>query len=237
VATTTPFQGAVARSEKHSTPRPGRSKPAKPYPEFPLTPQPAGYWCKQIRGKLRYLGPWDDPDGALAKYLEQKDALHAGRLPRPDPQALTVKDAANAYLNHKKALLDAGEISPRTWGEYKETCDLIVSSFGKSRLVADLGPDDFAALRKKMAKRWGPTRVGNVIQRARGVFKFAADNDLIGRAVRYGQGFHRPSAKVLRLHRAKQGRNPVRLPTHPYNSRSDKRAGVLATRPPDTTPL
>src|SRR5215469_13285003 len=84
------------------------AKPSKPYPEFPLTPHPAGYWCKKIRGKLHYFGPWDDPDGAQRKYLEQKDALHAGRKPGPDPEALTVKDVANAFLNAKKALLEAG---------------------------------------------------------------------------------------------------------------------------------
>src|SRR5919201_6454235 len=102
---------------------PGKpTKPAKPYPEFPLTAHPAGYWCKKIRGKLHYFGPWSDPDGALAKYLEQKDALHAGRVPRPDPGALTVKELANAFLAHKQALVDAGELSPLTWGEYKCVC-------------------------------------------------------------------------------------------------------------------
>src|SRR3954466_2886952 len=99
-------------SEKHST-TPQQSgkpaKPSKPYPEFPLTAHPAGYWCKKIRGKIHYFGPWDDPDCALQKYLEQKDALHAGRLPRSDPEAVTVKDACNAFLNAKKAQLDAGE--------------------------------------------------------------------------------------------------------------------------------
>ena len=59
-------------------------KPEKPHPDFPLTAHPAGYWCKKIRGKIHYFGPWSDPDGALKKYLEQKDALHAGRKPRPD---------------------------------------------------------------------------------------------------------------------------------------------------------
>src|SRR5215475_2319024 len=77
-------------------------KPNKPYPEFPLTAHPAGYWCKKIRGKLHYFGPWSDPDGALAKYLEQKDALHAGKTPRPEPGALTVRDLASTFLNHKK---------------------------------------------------------------------------------------------------------------------------------------
>src|SRR5215472_3058792 len=105
-------------SEQHSTaPAPSGKpeKPAKPYPEFPLTAHPAGYWCKKIRGKLHYFGPWSDPDGALKKYLEQREDLHAGRTPRPDPGALMVKDAANAFLNAKKTLVDAGELSPLTW--------------------------------------------------------------------------------------------------------------------------
>src|SRR5207244_7623487 len=99
-------------SEANSTPARVQSKPdkpAKPYPEFPLTAHPAGYWCKKIRGKIHYFGPWSDPDGALKSYLDQKDDLHAGRKPRPDPEAVTVKELANAFLAHKQALVDAGE--------------------------------------------------------------------------------------------------------------------------------
>ncbi|MCI0463264.1 MAG: site-specific integrase [Gemmataceae bacterium] len=192
-------------SESHSTPPPNTGKPAKPYPEFPLTAHPAGYWCKKIRGKLHYFGKWDDPDGALTKYLEQKDALHAGRKPRPDTEGLIIKDACNAFLNAKQALLDAGELSPRTWSEYKETTDLLVSVFGKTRLVADLDPDDFAQLRNRMVKRWGPVRLRNAIQRVRCVFKHALDAGLIDKPVRFGPGFKRPSMKTMRLHRAEQG--------------------------------
>jgi integrase len=181
------------------------AKPNKPRPDFPLFAHAAGVWAKKIRGKLHYFGPWSDPDGALNNYNLQKEALHAGRKPREDPEAVTVKDAANAFLRHKMALRDGGELSPRTWDEYKEVCDLIVAAFGKSRLVDDLGSDDFAALRKKLAKRWGPMRLGNVIQRIRSVFKHALDAGLIDRPVRFGPGFQRPSAKVLRLQRAKQG--------------------------------
>jgi integrase len=209
VATVTAkLQESVTTSESHSTPPVPSGKPAKPpkpYAEFPLTAHPAGYWCKKIRGKLHYFGPWDDPDGALDKYLAEKDALLAGRTPRPDPDALTVKELANDFLNGKQALVDAGELSRRMGSEYKEVCDLLVRQFGKGRPAADLGPSDFAALRNKMAKRWGPVRLGNAIQRIRSVFKHALDADLIARPARFGPGFKRPAKKVLRLHRAAGG--------------------------------
>jgi integrase len=192
-------------SDPHFTTPPDGGKPAKPYPDFPLFAHATRRWAKKIRGKMHYFGPWEDPDGALKKYLEQKDALHAGRTPRPEPEGLTVKELANAFLNHKRDLRDAGELSPRTWKQYKETCDLLVKDFGKGRLVSDLGPDDFAALRRRLAKRWQPGTLGNFIQRARVVFKFAADNVLIDRPVLYGQGFKRPSKKTLRLERTKKG--------------------------------
>jgi integrase len=192
-------------SEAHSISAAASRKPTKPYPEYPLTPHPAGYWCKKIRGKLHYFGPWDDSDGALARYLEQKDALHAGRTPRPEREGLTVKQLCNEFLNSKQALVDSGELLARTWTDYKQACDLVVARFGKARLVEDLGPDDFAGLRQYMAKRWAPTSVRSVIQRVRCLFKFAADNRLIKEPVVYGQNFKRPSPKVLRLEKARQG--------------------------------
>jgi len=181
------------------------AKPSKPYPDFPLFPHATGRWAKKIRGKMHYFGPWADPDAALAKYLEQKDALHAGRKPRPDPETLTVKALANAYLNQKQALVDAGELSPRTWINCKEAADLIVKHFGKQRAVADLAPDDFAGLRNKMTKKWGPVRVRDFVQRIRSVFKHAFDAELIAAPMRFGPGFARPSKKTIRLARAKKG--------------------------------
>jgi integrase len=192
-------------SESNSTPSPTSGKPDKPYPEFPLTPHPAGVWCKKFRGKLHYFGRWDDPQGALDEYLRVKDDLHAGRTPRPDRQALTVKELVNHFLNHKDAAVKAGELSLQSRADYQEVTDLLIAHFGKTRLVSDLAAEDIAALRNKMTQRWGPVRLGNVIQRTRSVFKFALDADLIDRPARFGPGFQRPSAKTLRLHKAAQG--------------------------------
>jgi integrase len=195
-------------SEAHSTEASTPSKPAKPakpYPDFPLTAHPAGYWCKKIRGKLHYFGPWDDPDAALAKYLEQKDDLHAGRTPRADPASLTVKDVANAFLNAKKESLEAGGLSPRTWADYRSIMDMLVEGLGKHRSVTGLAPQDFAGLKNKLAKRNGPHRMCTVIQVIRCAFKHAYESDLVDRPVRFGPEFKRTSKKTLRQHRARQG--------------------------------
>jgi integrase len=195
-------------SDSNSTPaapsgKPG--KPNKPYPDFPLFAHAAGVWAKKIRGKLHYFGKWDDPDAALDSYLKQKEDLHAGRKPREEAEGATVKNLCNAFLNAKQTLVDSGELSKRTWDDYKEACDQIIRQFGRGRLIEDIGPDDFAELRRKLARRWGPHRLAKIIQCVRCAFKFAADNGLTERVIRYGQGFKRPSQKTLRLHRAEWG--------------------------------
>ena len=195
-------------SDSHSTTHSAAGKsarPTKPYPEFPLFPHAAGVWAKKIRGKFVYFGPWSDPDAALAKYLAEKDALHAGETPRPDAASVTVKDVVNAFLAHKQDKVNAGELSPRTWAKYKEVTDLIVKHLGKSRPALALRPDDFAKIKNVMAKRWGPLRIGDFVQHIRSVFKHAFDAELIDRPIRFGPGFERPSRTVLRRHRAKQG--------------------------------
>src|SRR5262245_39078284 len=109
------------------------NKPAKPYDEFPLFPHDNGCWAKKIRGRLRYFGPWDDPDAALARYLAEKDDLHSGRTPRPARESLTVKDVANDFLNAKRQAVEADELSPRTWADYRCIMDQLVAGLGKHR--------------------------------------------------------------------------------------------------------
>jgi integrase len=181
------------------------NKPAKPYPDYPLTAHPAGYWCKKIRGRIHYFGPWSDPDGALKKYLEQRDDLHAGRAPRPEPATVAVKDVANAFLNAKDEAVKAGELSPRTWADYRSIMDMLVDGLGKRREVTALTPADFATLKSKLARRNGPHRMCTVIQVIRCAFKHAYESGALDRPMRFGPDFKRTAKKVLRLHRARQG--------------------------------
>ncbi len=121
-------------------------------------------------------------------------------------EGVTLKDLANQFLYSKECLVNSGELTPRTWADYKTVCEVVLSHFGKRRLVSDLRPEDLGSLREKMAKRWGPERLGSkLIQYTRSLFKYAYDADLIDRPIRFGPGFKRPSKKTLRLNRAEQG--------------------------------
>jgi integrase len=190
-----------------ATPRTARGpRPEKPREDFPLFPHLSGQWAKKIRGKVHYFGVWADPQAALDLYLDQKEDLHAGRTPRARrADGLELRDVLNRFLAAKQALVDAGELAPRTWKEYHGTCDILADAFGKTRLVADLRAEDFEALRSKLAARFGPVALGNLIQRVRGVFKFAFEAELIPTPIRFGPHFQRPSRKVLRHARNARG--------------------------------
>src|SRR5579883_2742660 len=183
-----------------------QNKPAKPYPDFPLFPHATKRWAKKIRGKMYYFGPWDDPDGALRKYQEQRDDLHAGRKPRPaGSDAPTVCDLLNRFLIFKEQIRDEGGITPVTFVDYRASCERIKAAFGLNRRLDDLRSEDFEQFRAKLAKTLGQVALGNEIQRIRVVFKYAFDAGLIDTPVRFGPGFKRPSKKVLRQARAARG--------------------------------
>ena len=177
----------------------------KPYPEFPLTPhRSSGRWCKKIRGKLHYFGSLDNPQAALDKYLLQKDDLHAGRKPA-QATGQRLDFVLDHYRNAKLHLSETGEISKRHYNECVEACDLVAKTFGLSRAVQSLRPDDFDQLRKRIAKGYGPHTIANAIQKVRSIFKYAYDADLIDRPIKFGPTFKKPTKKVMRRHRAEKG--------------------------------
>jgi integrase len=207
-----------SNSSRKSRTRKAVDRPKKPYPDFPLTPHASGTWQKKIRGKIFYFGRWarhvngkleriegDGWEEALEEYKAQADDLHAGRTPRVKADGLTIADLCNRFLNAKLRRRTSGELGSRMFVEYKETTDLLVGAFGKTRLVDDLAADDFERLRATMAERWGPVRLGNGVTRVKSVFKYGLDNGLMERAPRYGSEFKKPDKTILRRHRAKNG--------------------------------
>lgn len=187
------------------------SKPAKPYPDFPLFPHDTGRWAKKIKGQLHYFGPWNDPQGALQRYLDQKDDLHAGRTPRKPSDGLTVKELVNRFLEAGEAKIDSGELAKCTWRDYYGTCKKIIRFFGKNRLVEDLRGDDFDKFRAQLAKGNNLVSLRNQITRVRLVFNYADKAGLIDRPIRYGANFKRPSEKTIRRFQAGRRKESPRM--------------------------
>ena len=189
------------------------ARPRKPSKDFPLSiHKGTGYWCKKVRGRVRYFGKVkDDPTGqaALELWLDQKDDLLAGRQPRVSKGELTVADLANAFLTHKASLRDHGELSPRTFRDYYDTCGNLVACLGRNVAVSGLTPDDFGGLRVYLAKRLGAVALRNEMARVGSVFKYAFDQGLVTAPVRFGPSFRRPKLDVVRrereAHRAEHG--------------------------------
>ena len=190
-----------------STDSKARRKPPKPYSGFPMFAHPSGQWSKKIRGKLKYFGVWNDPEAALERLNREFPYLSEGRTPPPvdTGDGCTLRNLANAFLRSKKRKLDAGELSPRSFRDYHQSCETVLTFFKKDRRIDDLRPDDFEDFRASLASRLGVSSLKNEINRCRVLFKFAHDQRLIKEPVAYGQSFNRPSAKALRRERNAAG--------------------------------
>ena len=121
-----------------------------------------------------------------------------GRLPRARVGELTLIDLVNRFLTAKERAVTTGEIRRRTFEDYDVSCRKLLEHFGRDRLVNDLAPDDFAELKEELAKTVSLVRLGNEIQRIKTIFKFAYEQDLIKRPVKYGATFNKPNRKTLR---------------------------------------
>lgn len=201
-----------------------RTRPAKPYPDFPLFPHATGRWAKKIRGRFAFFGPWSDPQGALARYLAQRDELHAGLVPRPAPGSApapqtgwpsaaitqhntgpTLRDLVNHFLTAKERRVQAGEMGKRAFADYHTACGLLVGEFGVHRLASDLSSSDFGAFRASLAKTRGPVALGNQVNRVRSVFKYGYEAGLLNHPIRFGPEFVRPPLRAVRMAKRARG--------------------------------
>ncbi|HEY1378600.1 MAG TPA: hypothetical protein VGF55_17505 [Gemmataceae bacterium] len=105
------------------------AKPSKPYRDFPLFPHATRWSAKKVRGQVVCFDRQADRDGALAKYLEQKDSLHAGRKAREVSEGVTVKERCNRFLDAELHKVQSGELIARSWQDYRDACDLVVAEF------------------------------------------------------------------------------------------------------------
>lgn len=185
----------------HSTTKRNRTKPEKPREDYPLFAHATGRWAKKVRGKTHYFGPWEDPDGALRNWLDDKDDILAGRIPRRkrDADALTLENLVNKYLATKKGEVESGEIAERTfWGNFS-SCEAIVKHFGKDRRVDDIRPEDFEKYKRNLVSAgYAPNSVNLEVTRCRALFSYGFDAGLYEKPVRFGPGFRTIGRKAAR---------------------------------------
>ncbi len=182
-----------------------------------------GRWVKKIRSRLVYFGNVkDDPEGENARRVweEQKHAIRAGRKPilsdDDSPDGATVRVLCNLFLEAKERAVETGELTQRSWNDYFNTCQEVVSTLGKNRLAADLTPEEFGALREQLAvgkkgKRSLITLKGHMV-RTRVLFSWGLETEILERPVRYGASFKLPKAERLR---AARNERPKKFFTQP----------------------
>lgn len=167
----------------------------------PLWWHPSGQWCKKHRGRAYYFGTGSLED-ALARYLAEWPQITAG-VPRGrpgDPTALTVAALANKFLHAKRQRVDAGELTPEVWRQYRWMAERVLRSLGRVRPVSSLTPTDFGKVRADAAAGLCPSTLTTFLKLARAMFAFGGE--LLDRPPRYGGQFAPPPARVLRLRRA-----------------------------------
>lgn len=179
------------------------NKPRKPYKDFPLYAHASGYWAKRINGQIKYFGKWSTVTWkeALEQYQKTKDALYAGRDPEDYSSGLGMYDLTQFFLVAKENAMLSGELSMRSFNDYKRTCVHLCDKIGDNRSVVSLAPTDFDELRLSMSKRLGKVALGNEISRIRTVFKYGFESGLIKVPVRFGPTFRRPSKRQIRVER------------------------------------
>jgi integrase len=179
---------------------------AKPYPDFPLTAHPTGRWCKKFQGKQYYFGSVDDWTEALERFKREWPYILDGKgQPPPDELATSgeyiLADLANEFLNAKRGRLKSGEITAWTFKDAYETCGQLIEYLGRDQIIESLRPRDFEKLREKLADRFSTFTMKSIINRYRGVFRFAKLHRKID--VDFGDSFNPPTAKSIRIARNK----------------------------------
>lgn len=192
--------------------------------DFPLYKHGNGQWCKSIRGKKHYFGT--DQEEALAKYVEERDYLFAGK-PRPEKRDVpTLQELANVFLASVKKRVAAGELGDRSYQDYKSTLERLILFRGWNDYPGDWAPLDFGEIKEwlfepverktpirggikgpKVSRRNAVT-VSNDQARIRAWLNWCYSAELIPQP-RYGHEFSKMTAKQRRVAKNKAGRRDM----------------------------
>lgn len=177
----------------------------KENPDFPLTVAPCGQWQKKVRGKTYYFGPLRDPEAALDAWTEDKDFLLAGQSPPVLAPSTTVEDLLDKFLERCDNRIARGEMTERGRRTYAQLRDIIRSAGIQRATARQMGPDEFAQLRRAIADGRGFTTQQNYVVATRTIFKWAVKNEYI-EAARFGAEFECPPADKIEAEREGKSR-------------------------------
>lgn len=153
---------------------------------------------------MHYFGPWADWQAALQLFLDQRDDLYAGRTPRANGDGVALGLAMDHFLSSKKRQEQSGEIEPKSYRGYEETCDLIAASMGANRLLSDISRTDLETLRADLSKgkrlpTLSPTTLKGHLTRARMVFLYINESGLVEGIIQYRKTLKPPPARAFRM--------------------------------------
>lgn len=200
------------------------TKPAKPTASYPLYAHNSRRWAKKICGQTIFFGPWDDPEGALAKYLDERIEWENGRNPRRRrlTGAPTLAELVNVYLADCEARVKAGSMTERTFNGYQEILKRLATFRSKHEQPSQWEPLDFSDLKEQFAKpikRTNPARGGAMgvsvkrrastsidvdIRAVKAFLNWCFHSNLIEQP-KFGKSFSTTPAKQKRLKKAKVG--------------------------------
>jgi integrase len=190
--------GTTPATTPDSAPVPKKQN-GQPYKDFPLSyHRQTRQWYKKVRGKRLYFGT--DPIKARDRWLREKDDRLAGRTPRAfEPDALTVEVLCNLFLESKDAKVATGELTQRSYDDYKAECKAIALHLGRNAVVEHLAPDDFRKLRTKLARGVGVKTLHGRMTRAKAVFLYAERRGLVtgSMAAKMVDEFTKPSKSAI----------------------------------------
>lgn len=179
------------------------AKPSKPRRDYPLTAHPSGQWCKRVNGKLYYFGKWDDPQAAEEKWEARKHAILNGRDFLPGAIAGdSLGWLCNAFLESKRQQLERGELTQRSWDDYKKACTRIAEHFGKGRKLETIKPIDFEQYRNVLPSSWGPTTTNNHLRLLRALFRYCNAIQITEQPIAFQLGTRSVPKSVSRKHAA-----------------------------------
>lgn len=190
--------------------------------DCPLFLHGNGQWCKKIKGKQHYFGT--ELNGALVRWVEEKDYLLAGKpIPKKDGKP-TLEELGNLYHAAGVVKVSSGEMTQRTLDDITKTINRLIGILGAKCKPETLVPLDFAGIKEELFKpveritairggvkgvsveRRSPVTVGNDVRRIRGFLLWCSDSKLVP-PMEWGKMFGIITAKQSRMARAKSGRS------------------------------